>query len=49
MYYILIWLIVWLLLGANSFSLGSGVFWSFIVALIADLVVHGWPYIIRRP
>ena len=48
MYYILIWLIVWLLTGATSFSVGNPVFWSFIVALIADIFIHAWPYI-RRP
>ena len=44
MFYTVIWLIMWLLLGAQGFSLGSGVFWSFIVALVCDLVIHGYPY-----
>ena len=47
MFYTLIWLIMWLLLGANGFTFGNPVFWSFIVALIADLIIHGYPYFRR--
>lgn len=36
------------MVGAPSFALGNPIFWSFIVALIADLLIHGWPYIVRR-
>lgn len=48
MFYLIIWLLVWLLTGAAGFTFGSPVFWSFIVALIADLLTRGWPYIVKR-
>lgn len=44
MFYTILWLIVWLLTGAASFSFSSPVFWSLIVALVADALVHGYPY-----
>lgn len=31
--------------GATGLTFGSPVFWAFIVALLADLVTHGWPYL----
>jgi hypothetical protein len=47
MFYIIIFLIVWLLTGAAAFSVGGPVFWAFIIALVADILVHSWPYIRR--
>jgi hypothetical protein len=47
MFYLIIWLILWLITGAGSFTFGNPVFWSFIVALLADLLIRGWPYISR--
>lgn len=47
MFYTLIWLIIWLMAGAPAFSFSSPVFWSFIVALLADIFIHGWPYFRR--
>lgn len=47
MFYTILFLIVWLVGGAASFSFSSPVFWGLIVALIADALVHGYPYLRR--
>lgn len=47
MFYTILWLIIWLIGGATGFTFGSPVFWSFIVALVADLFIHGYPYFKR--
>jgi len=48
MFYTILWLIIWLLIGAPGFSFSTPIFWSFIIAILADALIHGWPYIIRR-
>lgn len=48
MFYTIIWLIVWLLLGNLSFTFGTGgAFWALVVAIIADIFTFG--YLRRAP
>jgi hypothetical protein len=42
MYYTILWLIIWLLTGAGGFSFNSPVFWSLIVAVVADIFLKGF-------
>lgn len=45
MWYTILWLIVWLLLGNSTFTFGTGgAFWALVVAIVADLFFVGfWP------
>lgn len=48
MFYTIFWLILYLVADAPSINFTSPIFWSLIVALLADLFIRGWPYIVRR-
>ncbi len=44
MFYTIIWLIIWLIGGAPSFNFGTSIFFSLLTALVADLLIHRYPY-----
>lgn len=47
MFYTILWLIVWLLQGANGFTFNGPVFFALLVAIIADVVT--WTGVLKKP
>lgn len=42
MWYTIFFVILWLMSGGGSLSIGTPTFWALIVAIIVDLVWNGW-------
>lgn len=42
MLYTILWLIIWLMMGGTSISVGTGEFMALIVAILADLFLNGY-------
>lgn len=43
MFYTIIWLIVWLLSGATTFTFGTGgAFWALLIVVVADIFYFGF-------
>lgn len=43
MFYTILWLVVWLIVGNTTFTFGTGgAFWALVVAIIADVLWVGY-------